>query len=375
MLDGRIVVARLMLSYNGSIPSRAGIMTGLDKERFKTVIIYLTKRSDAPNYFEEQGCSVQYLFGNARLNAFRFSILRKLVKTIRQEKIDLIHCHRHKATVYAAIATFFAKQVKVISHVHGLNRSKKLRRKILNRFILQRVSRILTVGESVREDVLRANSFLPPENVCSIGNSIDIERFTSVDISKAQARQRLGLDQDSVVVGTVGRLTPTKGYDTLLHSFKNVKDRLSNAQLVFIGDGRLRTELEGLANELGLSECVSFLGRREDMPEVYKAMDIFVLSSIAEGMPRSLLEAMASEVLCVATDVGAIPEILDNGRFGLQVSSGDAAAMSDAIVKLEGMAQDDKDVLISSAKQRVVADYNHNVVIKRLEKIYREECV
>jgi glycosyltransferase involved in cell wall biosynthesis len=371
--EKRINVARLWSRYGGGVPSRAPIILGLDREKYRTICIYLKKSSDEPNHFAGQGLKDYYISNKRFFRVFNIFAVVKLARILKREKIDILHCHKHQSVVYGALAAKIAGVPTVIAHVHGLNRSKAARRKFINRFVLRKVSRMVTVGQSVRDDVLAANPFLPADKVVSIGNSIDIERFANIDMSSTEAKERLGFGAESFVIGTVGRLDPTKGYDTLIAAFKKVKDRLGNAQLIFVGQGRLLGQLDELAMELELSDSVHFLGRRDDMPEVYRAMDVFVLPSIAEGMPRSLLEAMAVGVPCVASNVGGIPEILCDGEFGCQIEPGDADAISDAIIKLEDMVQEDKKTLISRAKQRVLGDYNHSVVIKRLEEIYQAE--
>ena len=371
MQGNKIVIARLILSFDGRTSSRAGIIDRLDKDRFKTVIIYLTKCSEAEDYFQSRGYSVHYLCGNTRLNAFRFSILGRLVKILKQEKVDIIHCHRHKPVVYGAIAGWITG-VKVIAHVHGLNRSKKSRRRRINKLLFKKVCKILTVGQSVREDVLRDNPFLPDDKVVSIGNSIDIERFVQTDISKENAKRSLGFDSSVCVIGTVGRLNPTKDYATLIRSFKTVKERIANAELVMIGDGRLDSELKELAESLGVAASVHFLGRRSDLAELYRAMDVFALSSVAEGMPRVLIEAMACCVPCVATNVGGVPEVLENGNLGLLVDAGKPDDLAAAIVQMVNLPENDKRILTDKAKQKTLDDFSHEVVISRLEKIYEQ---
>lgn len=375
MRDSKVVIARLFLSYNGKVPSRAGVIMGLNPERFETILVYLTKCSEEENFFEKKGYKAYYLYGNKLLNAFRPSILGKLVRILKDEKVDIIHCHRHKPTFYGAVAAAIAGTPSVLSHVHGITRTKNLRRKITNSFMFKKVDKILTVGEAVREDVLRNNPSVPAEKVVSIGNSIDYERFADVPLSKAQAKERLNLPADSFVFGTVARMALNKGQIYLIRALARVKKVLPTAQLIFVGDGRLREELEKQARQVVPDGSVCFLGRREDTPELLRAMDAFVLPSIgSEGLPKALLEAMAAGVPCIGTGVSGIPEIIENGRFGVLVAPKNDSALAEAMIKLaKDIGRTEVDSMIQKAGDRVRCCYTHNVVVKRLEQIYDSE--
>jgi len=373
MKGSRVVVARIWSRYRGDVSSRAGIIAGLDTERFRTICIYLMKNSSEPNYFEQKGYSVYYKSKKRFLRVLNPGIICKLVKVLKDEKVDIIHCHRHQSSTYGTIAGLIARTPSVVTHVHGLNRSKNARRKLVNRLTLRLADKILTVSEGVRQDVLKANPAVKAEKVISIGNSIDYERYANVSTTKQQAKENIGLKADSFVFGSVGRLAPTKGYSYLISAFESVKKEIPAACLVFIGDGRLRNELEKQASETAAVDSIHFLGYRDNVPELLKAMDVFVLSSIAEGLPRSLLEAMAAGVPCVGTEVGGIPEILADGEFGYLVPPKDDKALAEAMLGLAEKTYLQREALIQKARQRVMDKYSHAVVRERLENIYDNE--
>jgi len=368
-----ITIARLALSYDGGVWSQAGVIQGLDPRRFRTIFIYLTKCSEGENFFEKAGHRAYYLYGDTILNAFKISILYRLVKVLKAEKVDIVHCHRHKPTVYGVIAAGLAGVPVVVAHVHGLNRSKRPRRRFTNRLLLGRVNKILTAGEATRTDVLRANPSLRPEKVLSAGNSIDWQRFAAVEISRRQVRRDIGLPEEAFCFVTVGRLVPTKGYNILIAAFEKVSCKLPSARLVFIGGGRLRQDLEKQADAGSAAGRIHFLGQRNDVAELLAAMDCFVISSVAEGMPRSLLEAMAAGLPCIGTGVGGIPEMLENGRYGRLVEPADTGALAAAMLETAAMPRKDRQRLIASAARHVAADYCHEKVICQLERIYSRE--
>jgi glycosyltransferase involved in cell wall biosynthesis len=373
MKDGKIVVARLWHQYKGGVPSRTAIILGINPQKYQTIFIYLMGNSDEPNYFELKGYKTFYISQKKNLHMFNLRTVWKLTGVLKQEKVDILHCHLHKASVYGAIAAKVAGVPVVFSHVHGLNRSKSWQRKLINQLVLRKVNKIFAVGESVRKDVLESNPFLSPEKVVSLGNSIDYGRYSQIEISKQQAKEDIGLKADSFVFGTIGRLTLTKGYSYLIDAFAQLKGQIPSAHLIFVGEGRLQNELEREAAETPYADSIHFLGQRSDITSILKAIDVFVLSSIAEGLPRSLLEAMAAKVPCIGTKVGGIPEILADGKFGYLVPPKNAGALAETMMKTANISEQEREKLIKKAQQRVVDEYSHEIVRKKLENIYETE--
>lgn len=373
MKDGKIVVARLWHQYKGGVPSRTPVILGINPQKYQTIFIYLMGNSDEPSYFELKGYKTFYISRKKNLRMFNLWTIWKLTGVLKQEKVDILHCHLHKASVYGAISARVAGVPVVFSHVHGLNRSKSWQRKLINRLVLRKVNKIFAVGESVRKDVLESNPFLSPEKVVSLGNSIDYGRYSQVEISKQQAKEDIGLKADSFVFGTIGRLTLTKGYSYLIEAFAQLKEQIPSAHLIFVGEGRLQNELEQQAAETPYADSIHFLGPRSDITSILKAIDVFVLSSIAEGLPRSLLEAMAARVPCIGTKVGGIPEILADGEFGYLVSPKDDDALAEAMTKIANISEQEREKLIKKAWQRVADEYSHETVRKKLENIYETE--
>ncbi|MCK5226407.1 MAG: glycosyltransferase, partial [Planctomycetes bacterium] len=134
----------------------------------------------------------------------------------------------------------------------------------------------------------------------------------------------------------------------------------------------LESQLKEKADKMGLADSVHFLGKRSDIPQILRAMDVFVLPSIAEGLPRSLLEAMAAGLPCVATVVGGIVEILGDGEFGLLVPAENAQALAKAMMQFVVMPELEKNNIIEKAKQHIRDCYTHKVVIEKLQNVYED---
>jgi glycosyltransferase involved in cell wall biosynthesis len=369
----KITVALLWSKYSGNVTSVNDLVLGLDRERFNIIFIYVSGHGVDRNFIEEAGYQVFYLSRIKRLKIFHFSILRRLVKILKEHNVDILHCHAHKATVYGAISAMIARTPVVLAHVHGLGRSRNLRRKLMNILLFRKINRIIPVAESVKKDVLKNNWFLSENKFFVLENSVDYERFAVVSIPKKDAKQMLEVPSDAFVFGTVGRLAPTKGLSYMIEAFAKVKQQVPSAHLVLLGDGRCKVELEEQAAGTSCTDSIHFPGHRDNIPELLRAMDVFVLSSIAEGMPRAILEAMAAEVPCIATQVGGIPEIINTENVGILVPPANADALAEAMLKVANMPRDRLEKLTESAQNRVTQVYSHDVVRKKLVSLYESE--
>ncbi len=373
MRKGKINLALLWPEYDGGVTSVNDLVLGLDKNRFNVIFIYLSGYGVEKNLIEEQGYEVFYLSNIELINAFRFPILFKLVKILKDHQTDMLHCHVHKPTVYGTMAAKLAGTPIVLSHVHGLGRSGNFRRKLTNYLLSRKCSRIISVANSVKEDVLRNNWRMPAEKVSVLENSVDYARFADVSVTKADARGMLELSPKAFVFGMVGRLAPTKGLPHLIEAFSMVKKDLPLAQLVLLGNGPSRAELEQQASKTSCRDSIHFLGHKDNIEQLYRAMDIFVLSSVAEGMPRAILEAMAAGVPCIATEVGGIPEILPNRDVGRLVPARDSNALATAMIDLANTPAGQLRQLAGNASDRVREFYSHEVVMEKLANLYESE--
>lgn len=373
MAKDKINLALLWPEYEGKVTSVNDLVLGLDKSRFNAIFIYLSGYGVDRNLIEEAGYKVFYLSDIKLINAFRFSILFKLARILKDNEIDVLHCHVHKPTVYGVMAAKLAGTPVVLSHVHGLGRSRNFRRKLMNYLLSRKCSRIISVANGVKEDVLRNNWRMPADKVVVLENSVDYERFAEVSIDKTEARRMLGVSPDAFVFGTVGRLAPTKGLSFLIEAFSRAKEKIASAQLVLLGTGQSQAELEQQASKTSCSDSIHFLGHRDNIEQLYRAMDVFVLSSVAEGMPRAILEAMAAGVPCIATEVGGVPEILPNRDVGRLVPAKDPIALAQAMIDFAQSPAEQIEELAKEASDRVRRYYSHKVVGEKLGNLYENE--
>jgi glycosyltransferase involved in cell wall biosynthesis len=255
--------------------------------------------------------------------------LRALVKLralINRFAPAIVHTHGYKADTCGLLSGARSRAALVATCHNWTNATTSLRRYAeLDRLVLRRFDRVVCVSPEVQQLIVQAG--LAASRTCVISNGIDVCRF-------AMAAPTLERAADTVMIGLVGRLVPEKGFDLALTAASEFLKRHPEAHVVLAGDGPARHELQTLASRVGLNDRVSFLGARADMPGVYRSLDVMVLPSLNEGMPMTVLEAMAAGVPVIATRVGALPDVIHHGENGLLFEPGDAQAFRDAIEHL-----------------------------------------
>lgn len=253
---------------------------------------------------------------------------RRLVATAD----SVVHTHNASAHYHAVLAAT-GLGLRVVNTRHGMGaQDAASRREQLYRLALRRTAAVATVCEAARRDLAQTVGWPRATRLVALPNGIDVGRFATRD---EDARERLatslGLAPRTRLVGTVGRLNPVKDHARLLLAFERLLRDVPDVALVLAGDGALRAQLESLAAAPALAGRVHLLGDRGDVAGLLRAFDVFVLSSLSEGYSIALLEACASALPIVATDVGGNAEIVQHGVNGLLVPPADPAALAQAL--------------------------------------------
>lgn len=247
----------------------------------------------------------------------------------------ILHTHNANAHYHAVLAAVGLPRARTINTRHGMGVARpRSRLEWLYRQAMRRTDVVAAVCEAARER-FASQGVRPREALLAVPNGIRIERFEAANAAaRAALRTQLALPDGTPLIGTVGRLNPVKDQAGLLRAFAEVHAARPDAVLVLVGDGALRAELEAQAAALGLATAVRFLGDRNDVRALLPGFDVFVLSSLSEGYSMALLEAAASALPIVATDVGGNREIVADGVNGLIVPSADAGALASALAAL-----------------------------------------
>ncbi|WHZ29216.1 MAG: hypothetical protein OJF51_004017 [Nitrospira sp.] len=243
-----------------------------------------------------------------------------------QKRFDIVHTHKYKDTILAAPLARWAGVPHVVRTVHGLTEpfsgvnawKMAFYESVERRVHEQYVSTLLAVSSEIERRLRRTGA----TDVVCIRNGIELNALPDGSMRSAK-RKAFGVTDDVCVIGSVGRLTPVKGFPHLIKAVQLLTEQGLCVKLWLVGDGILNQELCRLAQDLGIAERVVMLGHREDTYELLQAMDMFVLSSLHEGIPMALLEAMAVGLPVIATRVGGIPEVIEDRVSGILVEPGD----------------------------------------------------
>jgi glycosyltransferase involved in cell wall biosynthesis len=283
----------------------------------------------------------------------------RLYRLSKAVGMDVVQSHLFHPNLYVAIAARLAGVPVVVTTEHG----KNLWKTPIHHFIEKRiVSPLVTMRVAVSKDIrdIRVQSGdVPEDKITVITNCVE----TPENIRRNGPRKK-------VRIGTVGRLVPAKAYGTLITAFKRLKEVGLSTELIFVGDGGERSKLELMAQDLGIAEDITFTGFQADVNRFLANFDIFVLSSIREGIPVSMLEAMAMSVSVVATRVGGIPEVIEHNVDGLLVDSENTEMLSQALRRLveDGLL---RKRIGEAGRKKVTRLFSKEAICRQYENLYR----
>jgi glycosyltransferase involved in cell wall biosynthesis len=291
------------------------------------------------------------------------SIIR-LTRFLKDNKFDVVNTHSGVDSWIGGLAARFAK-VPVLARTRHLN--LPLKRNFFN-FIHYLPDVYISCGENMRENLVEKCGF-PGHKVVSIPTGVGPEFF---DVKRnPDARMKYGLDADSIVITNVGILRSIKGHEVTLKAVKTVAGAFPQARFLLVGDGPRKEILQRLVQDLGISQQVIFAGFVKDIPEIYSFSDISVLSSWSEGLPQSLLQAMAAGVPVVATRVGGVPEVVIHEKTGILIGPGDHEGLAKGIIRLlgnPGMSAQ----FTESAKKHVMDSHSVKHMVDKIEGLYND---
>ena len=271
-----------------------------------------------------RGLSVRMVHCQGRAD---WRAVRQIEECIQEDGIQLLHTHGYKADLYGYVAARRSGKPIVATCHNWLGGSAALGiYNHLDRMALKRFQCLAAVSDSVAQRLLASG--VPATKIRTIANGIDVQTFEC-----ARPSPVLNFD-GSKVIGMVARLDLKKGFEYLLRAARELRGTFPELKVVIVGEGPDRREIEGMIQRFGLQSNVILAGQHSDMPAIYAAMDVFVLPSLNEGLPMTILEAMAGSKPVIATRVGAIPKVIQDGETGLLVDPADSDGLRDALVRL-----------------------------------------
>lgn len=309
----KIKVLQLQNRYNVNASDLAEqVIQGLPTRTYEVTTVFLRGRPKPGEPESRAVRSVYFDLSNASTKGLRLKALWRLYRHCRTQGYDAVIAHRFKPINMMMLLNVCLRIPACIGVLHGLGEYDRTYRRWESRNLISKAWRMVGVSRAVCDDLINCDAGFNSFNVRQINNAIDISRAERLQHSRQQARQLLGLPQDAFVIGTIGRLVPAKGHFQLLEAFSAIKDEYPQAQLAIIGEGRLRQEMEAMIQARHMEGRVSLLGSRDDALQYVKAYDVFVMSSVTEGLPLALLEGMSARLPVIGSDIDSMRPILED---------------------------------------------------------------
>ena len=342
----------------------AWMIPRFDSSRYNVSLISLRRKDLSEDTLEQYGIDVTYL-GRHKFDPRTYPAL---LKVLEKKRADLVHMHGYGATTFGRLC---ARQLKIPSvlHEHANHTNTPWFQKIADRMLAPHTDLAIAVSESTAEFTIRAR-LMPAERtkVVYLGSPLDEFAQSRPAAEVAAARASLGIADDTIAVGTVTRLMPSKGNQYLVEAVPEIVRRQPRARVYIIGEGELQAELEAQARALNLTHELTFVGFRRDVAEVLAALDIVVFPSLWEGTPLTAFEALASGKPLVATDADGLLDILTPGQDALVVPKRDAAAIANGVVNLIETPR--LAASLAQGAKLTGAKYDIAVFVRKMEQLY-----
>lgn len=306
-----------------------------------------------------------------KTSAFSLPLVKRLIHLIKEIKPDIIQCNGSDTLKYMFAASFFVPRVPVlyrnISIISEWITSKP--KKILYKNVFRRIDHVSSVGEEAVADFIHTFDY-PPSRISVIRRGIPIREILQKEVL-VNYRNELGIKDEDKVAVHIGNFSPEKNHDFLLDLFADIKQVDHRVKLFCVGTGILYDEIEQKIKERNLENTVFLLGFRRDIPEILAVSDCFVLSSKIEGVPGVILEAAAQRKPSVATDVGGVSEVLNDGKTGFLIQNFQKEEFKK---KLLNVLYDDalRNKLGDNAFQLVYDQFNPVRNAVRFEELYQQ---
>jgi len=346
------------------------IAKNIDKGKFKPVVCAL-RGGRLLNEFLALNIPV-YILGKKR--GVDFSIIWKLLRILKTEEIKIIHSHNFSPNFWGRVVGRIARTPVLIITEHTIATAKTRLSKIID-FILSKITdKIIAVSNRVRDSHIKEEK-IDHEKLITIYNGIESWNYDNkiLGIYKKQFLKELGISSENYLITTIGRLEAPKGHENLLKAIPMVLKAYPKVCFLMVGDGRLKPELETLAERLSVKENVFFVGYRTDVRNILAISDLCIIPSIREGFSITLLEAMSVGKPIVATDVGGNSEAIIDGESGIIVQPGDPNALANGIITVHKNKILGEEMGIK-ARKRFEEFFTIQKMIDETEKLYESFC-
>lgn len=357
---------------------------GLDKARYKIDLI-VGGQSDEIMLRRVENCRIIVLPELVRnpspLNDVRSFF--KIIRIIRQESFSIVHTHTAKAGILGRLAAWLCGTPIIIHTLHGATFHRALHKWaaafycILERLAARITDQFISVGNDLRQIYVKARVG-KPEQYVTIRSGFEIARFRLSDaelaLRRRKVRRELGISESAWVIGTASRLEPRKGQYYFIQSAQRLLLKYPDLVFIIAGDGPSARELRTLAQSLRIADKIRFLGHRTDIENVMSAMDIFVLTSLWEGLPQVLVQAAALGRPIICFDAEGSKEIVHGGENGFVVPRGDENALTESLAYLTTHPQRARE-MGNCGRRFIGAEYDREIMVRQIDKLYQDLLV
>ncbi|MEO6445712.1 MAG: glycosyltransferase [Gemmatimonadaceae bacterium] len=371
MRPGRLRVVYCLDSFDvgGTELNAIRTIEQIDRDQFDVSFVALSNRGSLAERVRAAGVPIHEFPIRSLVSPDTVRTGLRLARFLRAQRADVLHAHDIYSNIFAVPWARVAGVPLVIASRrwwHAVVRPIHLR---MNRLTYRMAHRVLANSESVGR--LVEEEGVPPGRVVVLPNFVEDYAFEPPAAEQlALWRRELGLGEGDEVVGIVANLHPVKDHASLLRAVALVAPRRPSLRLVLVGDGSERTALESLAGELGIGDRVRFAGRRPQRPTMHGLFDVSVLSSLGEGFPNSIVEAMAAGRPLVATAVGGVVDVVEHARTGLLVPPGVPAEMAAGIERLLSNPAE-AGAMGRAGRERARTVFHADTVMARLADLYK----
>jgi glycosyltransferase involved in cell wall biosynthesis len=349
-------------STGGAERFAVGLATHLPQDRFEPWMC-ATRRTDAvaAQALTEAGVRHVTLGRSAKWDVHR---LGGLARMLRAYRFDILHTHKFGSNLWGALIGGACRVPAIVAHEHSWSYEGNPPRAWLDGHVIGRLATTFVAVSTADGDRMVAREGVPPGKVIVIPTGY----IPSPTVSDTDVRLELGLDADAPLIAIAALLRPEKRLDLLLAAHARVRAAIPRAQLAIAGDGECRQALERQARDLGIADSVHFLGARTDVDSVLRAADVGALSSDREGSPLLVFECMANDTPLVATAVGGVPDIIDDGRTGVLVPRRDPDALARGLVGL--LSDPPRRAAMAGAARENLRHYTIDAIAARFAALY-----
>ena len=379
--DGRITVMRIIDRLNIGGPAIHAVVTsrGLDRSRFRTVLVIGSiEASEGDMAYLLEGSGVEQVVSiptlGREMRALRdLKTTWQVLRLMLRERPQVVHTHKAKAGAIGRLAALLCGVPVRVHTFHGhvlrgyFSPAKTRVYQLLEQLLARGTSRLVVPSPRLADELAGEFQVAARDHFEVIPLGFDLEPFARAEQHRGQLRAELGVGQGTPLVGIVGRMVPVKDHATFIAAAALLAARRPDVQFVFVGGGELQDQIRADLQARGLLPRTHLLGWRRDLARIYADLDVVALSSVNEGTPVSLIEAMSAGTPVVSTAVGGVPDVLRAGARGGLAPKGDPAALADAIA--EALAPEAR-IRAAAFRAQIHEEYGAGRLCRQLEELY-----